>query len=735
MIEAVNKLSENSLAISEGDLLSQVQSYDRFKKYLLKLPLAIEFAKKAHAGQKRASGEDFFTHPLAVASILASLSMDSLTIIVALLHDVVEDTKISLEEVRELFGSKVASLVDGVTKLTKIEGKSESISQAENFKKLIIAISKDIRVLIIKLADRLHNMQTLPYLASVEKRGRIALETMEIYAPLAERVGMHQIKTQLQDLSFATLYPASRDSILKRLSLLKKGDSIELVQKIANTLNEIIKLHGVDAVIVGREKTPFSIWEKMKRKNISFEQLSDVMAFRVIVPDVLSCYKALGIIHSNYHIVPSKFKDFISLPKQNGYKSIHTVIIGPERHRIEVQIRTAEMQDIAENGIAAHWTYKQKYKDIDKIGSNWIKSLVHLSNTTNDISELVKNTQLEIYANQIFCFTPKGSVIALPRGASAIDFAYAVHSDLGNSCVGVKINHRLAPLKAKLENGDQVEILTSADNKPLPYWEQIAITSKALNEIRKSIKASKYKEIFELGKALLTQTFVKCNKEFSLRRLESVLLFFNKKTIEQLVCAVGEGVICSQDVFVQVYPDLKLKKIRSKRTFLLQAFSFFKLRKKKKLAGDNSIPIKGVTPGITIHLAPCCSPIPGDRIVGIRDINRGVVVHTLNCATLQNYVEDPVLWIDLSWDKNVTGRIFTGSINLVLQNVVGAAAEVVLEIAKNDCNISNFRILERGHDFFEITIDVEMKGLKQLTNIISVIKSKSCVYSACRVIK
>jgi GTP pyrophosphokinase len=725
MVKSAEQKSEVFLTRDEQSLLDRVGSYDASGKYFSKLAIAIQFAKRAHAGQKRASGEDFFTHPLTVAKILASVSMDSLTIIAALLHDVVEDTKVSIKEIEEIFGVKVASLVDGVTKLTKIEGKSKNLQQVENFKKLIIAISQDIRVLIIKLADRLHNMQTLAYISSEDKRGRIALETMEIYAPLAERVGMHGIKTKLQDLAFAALYPASRDSILQRLDLLKKGDSPRIIRKISDSISSLMKENGIQARVMGREKTPFSIWEKMKRKSISFGQLSDVMAFRVLVPDVSSCYKTVGVIHTKYHAVPGLFKDFISLPKQNRYKSIHTVIIGPEDHRIEIQIRTEEMHEVAENGIAAHWSYKQKYEDVDKEGYNWVKGLFNLSEETNNFSELLDNTKLEIYVDQIFCFTPKGSVVSLPKGASVVDFAYAVHSDLGNSVVGARINYKIAPIKTKLQNGDQVEIITSKTQRPLASWEQFVVTGKALNEIRKITKGDRDKELFTLGKSLLVRIFMKQKEEFSIEKLKPGLIFFGKTSIEELICAVGDGSINPDDVFKQIYPKSEVA--------VADSFYFLKHRKNKKSNGNCSITIKGLTDGVGVHLAPCCSPIPGDHIVGIRVTSKGVTVHTLGCETLQNYVDDPGLWLDLSWDNDTSKGVFVGSINIVMQNVIGALAEVIVEISKSGINIVNLKVLSRTHDFFEINLDVETKGLRQLSNIISAVKSKESVHSVNRI--
>ncbi len=702
-----------------SDLLDKVKSYDQ-SKYVNYLEKAIKFAQHAHNGQKRHSGEDFFSHPLAVANILAAMSLDSLAIIGALLHDTVEDTNTSLKKITRNFGQEVADLVDGVTKITRIESKSETVIQAENFRKLIIAISKDIRVLLIKLADRLHNMQTLHYIKSTERRKKIALETMEIFVPLSERIGMHQIKNELQDLAFKNLYPDVRESIIARLELLKNDNAV-LPQQIIGEIEALLKKHNFNYIqVLGREKTPFSIWDKMKRKSINFEQLSDVIAFRAIVTNVDECYRALGVIHNTYHAVPGKFKDFISTPKKNGYRSLHTVIIGPKKHKIELQIRTKFMHEIAEKGIAAHWCYKQNYNAKDRLEYSWIQGLLEILDVTADSSELLENTKLEMYNDQVFCFTPKGKVIALPKGASAIDFAYAVHSVVGNSCVGVRINKRLVPLRTKLQNGDQVEVITNDNHKPLPSWEKFAVTGKALSEIRKSMRQEKRQEYINLGRVIVMQLLAEEDIEFSEKILEPVLAFFSKNSLEDFFLSVGEGHVSRDVVLRLLLADNKTKKENDKFQFIDFAD---KTNNTKKLS------IKGLVPGIAVHFASCCCPIPGDSIVGVQQSGKGVAVHVSDCEVLQNHTSYSRDWLDLAWSKNSDPEVYTVSINATIVNKPGSLATIAIDAARNDANISNFKVKSRSIDFFEIIIDVEVKGIHHLNNIIASLRSKSCVHS------
>ncbi len=700
-------------------LIRKVSSYDK-SYYLEMLEKAALFSLMHHRGQYRASGEAYFSHPLAVANILADIQLDSLTIIIALLHDVVEDTEVTLEDIQSNFSEKVAQLIDGVTKLTKIENKSESVHQAKNFKKLVLAISKDIRVLIIKLADRLHNMRTLNHIQKPEKRQIKALETLEIYAPLAERIGMQTIKKELQDLAFNELYPEIKSSIIARLSLLRNNDN-ETINNIQNILHALLKDNQINAEICGREKSPYSIWQKMQNKKVNFEQLSDVMAFRIVVDNVQDCYRALGVIHSTYHTVPGLFKDFISLSKKNGYQSLHTIIVGPDQRRIEIQIRTQDMNRIAEYGVAAHWIYKQNEDSMRGVKTgDWLKELIDILNNSRDTNEFFENTKLEMYDDQVFCFTPKGSVVALPKGASAIDFAYAVHSDLGNGCVGVKVNRKLAPLRTILQNGDQVEIITSKGQRPLPSWEKFAVTGKALNEIRKSIREEKSKEYINLGRVLLAQILEKRNVGMSDPIIQELVSFYDRENVDDFFCAIGEGRI-SQGNIIKKISTLGSKNDAIDKDICISLTHYQKAPQ---------VSIKGLIPGVAVHYAPCCSPIPGDQIVGLQQSRKGIVVHISGCEILQNYSQVPETWLDLSWDRDSAKGIYSAVLKVVCLNKPGSLAVIAIEAAKHGCNVSNFRIVNRAVDFFDLLIDLEVKGINQIMNIIASLRSKDCIHSA-----
>ena len=434
------------------------------------------------------------------------MKLDTASIITGLLHDTVEDTVATLEDIERMFGPDIAKLVDGVTKLSRLELQSDQTKQAENFRKLVLAMSEDIRVLLVKLADRLHNMRTLHFFKDEERRRRIARETMEIYAPLAERIGMHDMKDELEDLAFAELHPEARASIMARLAFLReKGEG--LVERIIEELQETLTKAGITAEVSGREKTPYSIWRKMQQKNVGFEQLSDIMAFRVVVDSVEQCYHALGVIHSRYPVVPGRFKDYISTPKPNNYRSLHSAVIGPERQRIEMQIRTHEMHEVAELGVAAHWVYKQGAPKTEGRQYRWLRELLDILEHASDPQEFLEHTKLEMFQDQVFCFTPKGDLIALPRGATPVDFAYAVHSDIGDTCVGAKVNGRLAPLRTQLSNGDQVEIITSKAQTPSPTWERFVVTGKARARIRRFVRTQQRQQYLDLGKAILQKAF------------------------------------------------------------------------------------------------------------------------------------------------------------------------------------------------------------------------------------
>lgn len=684
---------------------------------------AYDLSESLHAPQKRASGESYFTHPLAVAFILTELRLDVASIITALLHDTVEDTEITVEEVEKQFGEEVAKLVDGVTKLTKLETKSEHIKQAENFRKLVVAMSEDLRVLLVKLADRLHNMETLHFIKREEKRKRIAHETLEIYASLAERIGLRMFKDRLQDIAFAELYPEARESIVTRLEYLRENGR-ETVENTVNRLQDVLKKSGIEAEVYGREKHPYSIWKKMEQKNVSFEQLSDVMAFRIIVPDVGDCYRALGAVHAAFHTVPGRFKDYISTPKSNGYKSIHTAVIGPDKHIVEIQIRSGEMHQVNEFGVAAHWAYKQGRQTADHTGRQfrWIRELLDILEKAEGAVEFLEHTKLEMYHDQVFCFTPKGDIIALPKGATPVDFAFAVHSGVGATCVGAKVNGRIAPLKTLLRNGDQVEIVTSKAQTPSPGWEQFVVTGKARSEIRRFIRTQKRKEYISLGRAVLTKTFRQAGHELNDKMLDAVLDKLEMDEVDSVYAGVGEGTLNRNDVLQAVFP------IRKNPSVLKRAFSFPKLRGRKE-ESLHKVPIKGLIPGMAMHFAGCCHPIPGDRIVGIVTTGKGITIHTMDCETLENFTDMPERWIDVAWNPDSEDiQAHVGRLKVTMSHESGSLAALSNAIARDMGNINNLKITSRSADFFELLVDVEVQDVRHLNNVIATLRALPNMY-------
>src|SRR5881227_632965 len=574
------------------ELVELVKSYDPHADEAL-LNRAYVYTMKAHGAQLRASGDPYFSHPIEVAGLLAQMKLDGASIVTALLHDVIEDTHADLDQIEKLFGSQIARLVDGVTKLSRIELQSDQTKQAENFRKLVLAMSEDIRVLLVKLADRLHNMQTLRFIKSEDKRRRIARETMDIYAPLAERIGMHRMKDQLEDLAFAELYPDARTSIMARLGFLRDRGG-DIVPRIIAELGRKLKEGGLDATISGREKSPYSIWRKMQRKNVSFEQLADVMAFRVLVDGIGECYHALGVIHSAYHVVPGRFKDYISTPKPNNYRSLHTGVLGPERQRIEMQIRTADMHEVAELGVAAHWIYKQQEDRTDGRQYRWLRELLDILDHASGPEEFLEHTKLEMFQDQVFAFTPKGDLIALPRGATPVDFAYSVHSEIGDTCVGAKINGRLLPLRTRLQNGDQVDIVTSKAQTPSPTWERFVVTGKARARIRRFIRTQQRAQYLDLGRSILQKAFRQDGHEFSERPLEAILGRFNCDSVEDLYVAVGEGLSTGREVTNAAFPqppEDKNKVIPISRA------------RRRGNPRDTAVSIRGLIPGMAMHFA------------------------------------------------------------------------------------------------------------------------------------
>ncbi len=704
--------------LRQYELVELVKSYDPDADEDA-LNRAYVFAMKKHGAQLRASGDPYYSHPVEVAGILTKFKLDCNSVIAGLLHDTVEDTDTTIEEVRSLFGDQVAMLVDGLTKLAMIEQKSVYTKQAENFRKLLLAMSEDIRVLLIKLADRLHNMRTLHFLKP-EKRSRIARETLDIYAPLAERIGMEEVKSELQELAFRELYKDAHDSIVARLNFLREQGS-NIVPKIIEALKKDMDENGVQCVVTGREKTPYSIWRKMQQKNASFEQLSDIMAFRICVPDIASCYQALGIVHSKYHMVPRRFKDYISTPKPNGYQSIHTGVIGPENTRIEIQIRTFEMHEIAEKGVAAHWAYKQGQKAEGK-NFRWVRELLEILDQASNPEEFLENTKLEMYNDQVFCFTPKGDLIGLPVNSTPVDFAYAVHSSVGDTCVGAKINGEIRPLRTILQNGDQVEVLTSKAQHPSTEWERFVVTGKAKAAIRRYVRANKRDQFIVLGQEILEKLFKGEKLEFSEKGLVNVLPNFEAESINDLYAKVGEGLVTGWDVMKAVYPAYKQSKLE-KVVQAIKVPAFKKLKKKEQ----SPLQIEGLIPGMAMHFAGCCHPLPGDRIVGIVTTGKGVAVHTMDCKTLEKFANEPERWLDISWGKTESTEMHTGRLKLMLSNEPGSLGEISNVLARFNTNIANLNIVYRTISYFEIILDVEVKNVDQLNEVIAALKASKVV--------
>ena len=708
--------------VRQFELVERVKAYDPAADEDA-LNRAYVFSMKAHGAQVRASGDPYFSHPLEVAGILSEYKLDCASIITALLHDTVEDTVATLDEIESQFGQEIARLVDGVTKLSRIEQQSVETRQAENFRKLVLAMSDDLRVLLVKLADRLHNMRTLRHIGNEEKRRRIAGETMEIYAPLCERIGMHRVRDELEDLAFRELNPEARESVTLRLEFLREigGD---LVPRIMEEVQRTLANAGTEATVSGREKSPYSIWRKMQRKRIEFEQLSDVMAFRIIVADIAACYQALGAIHLAYRVVPERFKDYISTPKLNGYRSLHTVVVGPEIERIEVQIRTQAMHEVAELGVAAHWAYKQDDAKTDGRKYRWLRELLDILEHAAGPEEFLENTKLEMYHDQVFCFTPKGDLIALPQGATPVDFAYAIHSEVGDACVGAKVNGRIVPLRATLQNGDQVEIVTSEEASPAPIWDTFVVTGKARARVRRFMRSQQHAQYINLGRSIIDTQFQQEGYEFSEENLGVVLDRYGAETVEDVYSKVGEGRLTGQEVVKAALPKGK----SDRRWPSLGPLSLGWAKKDKDR--DQPIPIKGLIPGMAIHYAGCCTPLLGDRIVGIITPGKGVTIHTIDCETLESLNDSPERWIDVTWDRDTDGNEpHLGRIIVTVENKPGSLGDISTVIGKNDGNITNLRFTNRAEDFFEMTIDVEVRDVRQLTQILAVLRAQPAVNS------
>lgn len=704
----------------QTDLVERVLAYDAAADEAL-LNKAYVYAMTAHGKQFRASGDPYFAHPLEVAAILTDLKLDVPTIVTALLHDTIEDTLVTYQDVKEKFGEEIANLVDGVTKLSQLEVFSERTKQAENFRKLMLAITSDIRVLLVKLADRLHNMRTLGYIDKPDKRRRIAQETVDIYAPLAGRIGMQNMREELEDLAFAELDSEARNSIVTHFARLDMvgGDR---VGRIADQIKRKLAEHGMEAWVYGRGKRPFSIWRKLQTKKLSFEQLSDIFGFRVIVSSTADCYHALGIIHTSWQMVPERFKDFISTPKPNGYRSIHTTVIGPEKQRVEIQIRTQDMHDIAERGVAAHWRYREHVpetgKKEDSVTYGWLRDMVDLLERGDSAEEVLEHSRLAMYQDQVFCFTPKGSLISLPKGATPIDFAYAVHTDMGNSAVGAKINGNHVALHTPLKNGDQVEIITTKDSTPSPMWEQFVVTGRARAEIRRFLRHAQRDEHVRFGRKILEKAFEDEKRELTEKAIEDVANKLRLPKAEDVYADVGRGALRGNEVVQAVFPELK----RSGKAA------------KKAGAGEvKPISIRGLTQGISYTLGQCCHPLPGDRIVGIRTPGEGLTIHTIDCAELDK-AQNMDDWLDVGWGTGASDMgLSVARIQVRVKNAPGSLATVLTAIAANGGNIFNMKVTARNPLFFEFTMDIEVRDVAHLQNILGALRVSDTVESVDRV--
>jgi GTP diphosphokinase / guanosine-3',5'-bis(diphosphate) 3'-diphosphatase len=717
--------------IRQAELVDLVKAYDPNADEAL-LNRAYIFAMKAHGGQIRQSGDAYFSHPLAVAAILTELRADPATVATALLHDVVEDTAVTIQEIRELFGDEIARLVDGVTKISRIELRNEASKQAENFRKLVVAMADDVRVLLVKLADRLHNMRTLHFIPKAEKRRRISLETMEIYAPLAGRIGVQRIREELENIAFREISPDAYETISTRLEELQQH-SVSGVVELANVLREKLYAAELKAQVTSREKRVYSIWRKMAQKNSSFDELADIYAFRVLVETVQDCYKALGVIHSSWRMIPSEFDDYISAPKPNNYRSIHTAVIGPpsqsgRRQRIEIQIRTFEMHETAERGVAAHWQYKDPGQRADRSVEivtpggydpyETPRRLVEMFQAGEDPDEALRYAKLELFQDQVFCFTPQHRVIALPKGSTPLDFAYAVHTDVGDQCIGATVNGSQRPLRTALKTGDVVEILRS-DNAPVPVeWESVAVTGRARSAIRRRIKKMEYDDHVALGRSIAESVFTGAQLKYSVKGVRAGLKRLGKKSVEDVMVSVGRGDLPVHELIEAVYPGASLE---SEGEIKPGSLSEFKPR----------VAISGLTPGVSVKMARCCTPLPGERIVGIRDDDGSVKVHTIHCEQLA--IEDPPQrrWLDLKWRDNEDEETtaFT-RISATIQNGVGVLSEVAGIIARYDISIASIKMQNRSKEFVELLMDVEVKDAHQLTQALAGLRAAPSVISA-----
>jgi GTP diphosphokinase / guanosine-3',5'-bis(diphosphate) 3'-diphosphatase len=701
-------------APARGRVLRQYELVDRIRAYDPdvnedQINRAYIFAMQRHGSQMRASGDPYFAHPIEVAGILTELRLDAASIITGLLHDTVEDTTATLDEITSLFGDEVANLVDGVTKLSQLELASNRTKQAENLQKFILALSKDVRVLLVKLADRLHNMRTLHFIKKPEKRQRIARETADIYAPLARRMGVQRFSGELEDLSFQHLHPEAYKTIHEQLANLR-SQRAQAVNAVTEKISAQLQRAGITARVVGREKRAYSVWKKLERKSISFSDVADLYGFRVIVEDVPQCYAALGVIHDAWSCVPGRFKDYISVPKPNGYKSIHSAVVGPSATAVDIQIRSEEMDRIAEDGVAAHWRYKDSSygyhpdanEKLDPLAP--LRNLVEILEHGGDPEEFLENAKLEMFQDQVFAFTPKGDLIVLPRGATPLDFAYSVHTRIGDTTVGARINGEERPLRTALANGDVVEVLRSSIRRPVSNWESIALTGKARSAIRRLVRESQLEEFATLGKRLAGHALRRVGLDPAQVNLEDARDRLGFDSMDSLYAAIGRGHLTGAGLAEAAVPGFVRKSALGE----------------PRLTIDNDharefVQGSDLKSGVALHFMPCCSPLPGDRIVGVMVPDRGVEVHTIDCDHLAAHEATEDQWVDLAWtDEAKRNGLALGRLVLSCENTKGVFAQVGKIISESDGNITNVRAQNRREDFIDLLVDVEVADSKHL---------------------
>ncbi len=733
------------------DLVDRVLRYNPNANEDL-LNRAYVYAMRAHGTQKRESGDPYLSHPLEVAAILTNLKLDEATIVAAVLHDTIEDTAATREDIDHIFGPEIGGLVEGLTKLKRLDLVNKRTAQAENFRKLLLAVAQDVRVLLVKLADRLHNMRTLNHV-SPEKRRRIGEETLEIYAPLAGRMGMQAMRDELEDLSFRAVMPEAAATIAERLESLRKNYG-GVIKRVEKDITEALAAQGIKAQVVGREKQPYSIWRKMERKSIAFEQLSDIYGFRVLVETTAECYAVLGVVHTRWQIVPGRFKDYISLPKENDYRSLHTTIVGIGEQRVELQVRTRAMHDIAENGIAAHALYKDGVPggpgalNSESRAYQWLRRTIERLNQGTTSEEFLEHTKLELFHDKVFCFTPKGRLIALPQGATSLDFAYAVHTDVGNRAVGVKINGRIVPLMAPLHNGDEVEIAGSTKQTVTPAWEQMVVTGKARAAIRRATREARREQFKGFGRQILRVAFEKVDKAYSDESLKSVLPRFAMASLDDLLAAVGDGEVSASEVIGALWPDYKKERIAGRRSGARAKRSvdgWFGLSRAASLVfrvpgattpprAHESVPIRGVGEDMAVRFAPNGGAVPGDRIVGIITPGEGITIYPIQSPDLVQFDDQPERWLDVRWDvEDDQKNLFPARIVVTALNEPGTLGAVASLIGQTGANIDNIGFIALSPDFRDMIIDVSVWDLKHLDTILRQLRAHPAVSKAERV--